>query len=939
MKFKVNQKIFEKWPEVKIGVVVLLGINNGKKNPEILNLIRAEEEKGKKELEGKDFNLMPEVAIWKEVYKDFGSNPREYRSSVEALLRRVRSGSQIPQINNLVDLYNYFSIKFHVPAGAEDLDKVKGDIFLTFADGTETGKYIGSVEEDTCYKDEIIYKDDAGFICRRWNWREGDRTKIEDNTQNAVLVFEAMPPVTEEQLKKVTDESCQLIKKYLGGEQKICVLSKSNPIIEIDFVTGTKAAAEKITTQKAGKEHTGVNVIPLTHAGGVKAIVQKELPPKEFVSYEIIQSIYNAIKKCYPQVDVKAEDIQLEHPVEEAHGDYACNISMLLSKQLKANPLEIAQRVVNFFYSSNEVLHQTVLDEVRSSTNSSRPAQQGSNNKLPVFLEKIDIAGPGFINFWLSKKYLTNHLSKIQNEGINFGKNSTGSNKKVALEHTNVNPNKALHIGHLRNACIGQAIERLWEASGYNVEVQYYVDDTGDQVAGTVLALRTLKIEPQEGIKFDHFSWDMYAKISEMFQTDEEIVQKKQEILRAVEEGNNEIATFTKNVATKIIADNLATCHWYGFDYDVLIWEGDILRRGLWEESFKILKKSKAFVLDTEGKNKGCWVIKDKATGGELGGDKVIVRSNGTVIYAGKDIAYHMWKFNLLNIDFKYKLFPNAPQKKPLWTTTNDTGGENPGIGKVDIVLNVIDVRQTFTLGSVKVALKALGYPEQSNNMHHIGYGVVYMSKGSMVKMGFATEEGKNIYAMAGRAGIGIMADTLLDKVKLEVEKRFPDSAFQSQLIAVAAIKYGMLTYNTFSDIIFDLDASLALTGNTGVYLQYTYARAKSVINKESRTPYTVNSIRHAVYGLRLENEELAILRTLYKFPEVVLMAAKNYAPNLVCNYLFDLAQKFNTFYDKLPILKAPQEQKEFRLQLTAATAQVIKNGLHLLGIEAPERM
>lgn len=233
MKFEVDPKIFDKWPGVKIGVAVLTGIDNGGHNGEILRLLRNEEAKTKGELLGVDFNQMTEVAVWKEVYKGFGSNPHDFRSSVEALLRRVRAGNPLPQINDLVDLYNYLSIKYYLPIGAEDLDKTSGDIRLAFSDGTEKGIYIGSEAEDVCGIGEVIYKDDLGFICRRWNWREADRTKIEETTKNAVLVIEAMPPVTEEKLKLALEEGIELIKKYLGGETRKLVLSSSSPVFEL----------------------------------------------------------------------------------------------------------------------------------------------------------------------------------------------------------------------------------------------------------------------------------------------------------------------------------------------------------------------------------------------------------------------------------------------------------------------------------------------------------------------------------------------------------------------------------------------------------------------------------------------------------------------------------------------------------------------------------
>jgi DNA/RNA-binding domain of Phe-tRNA-synthetase-like protein len=233
MKFEVDSKIFEKWPKVKIGVIVLTGIDNGGHNGEVLKLLRNEEARLKSELLGVDFSQMPEVAVWREVYKEFGSNPHDFRSSIEALLRRVRTGNPLPQINNLVDLYNFLSIKYRLPVGAEGLDKTSGDIRLTFSDGMEKGRYIGSEVEDVCNIGEVIYRDDLGFICRRWNWREADRTKIDETTKNAVLVIEAMRLETEERLRSCLEEGIELIGRYLGGEARTSVLSFDSPVFEL----------------------------------------------------------------------------------------------------------------------------------------------------------------------------------------------------------------------------------------------------------------------------------------------------------------------------------------------------------------------------------------------------------------------------------------------------------------------------------------------------------------------------------------------------------------------------------------------------------------------------------------------------------------------------------------------------------------------------------
>jgi arginyl-tRNA synthetase len=914
MKFRIEQSIFNQWPAVKVGILVISAAKQTEEVPRISKLLRQTEEAVGVDLGELEVADVPEVTAWQVVYRQFGANPKEFRSSVEALLRRAKRGQSLPLVSPLVDLGNYLSLKYRLPVGVEDLDKITGDLELAAATGSEKGMYLGGDHEESAAPGEVIYRDTVGFVCRRWNWREGVRTAVTAGTTNAVLIVEALPPVTEKILAKVLAESRRLTKNYLGATVQTAILSVKKP--ELLLVTSSENKRPK---NKTALVYQAIAETEKKTPASLPTVEARPLPPPPTVKPGIPGLLHLLVRKAASAVigaPVPDEAILIERPARKEYGDYATNVAMKFSQDLRKNPRELAVAIADAL--TTEKAYQTMFDH-------------------PT------VAGGGFINVRLKTGYLLSQLSRVLALGDNFGMNDSGSGRKVALEHTNVNPNKALHIGHLRNACIGQAIERLWEANGYDVEVQYYVDDTGEQVAGTVVALQTLAIKPKEGEKFDHFSWEMYAKISELFETDPQVVEKKTEVLRAIEEGDNDLARFTRETATRILRDNLLTCHWFGFDYDVLIWEGDILRLGLWEAAFAILKKSPAFVREDTGANAGCWVIKDAATGGELGGDKVIVRSNGTVIYAGKDIAYHLWKFDKLGVDFSYRIFTDAPQKKILWTTTSEDGLANRAIGHAEIVLNVIDLRQAFTLGSVKVALKALGFSAQAENMHHIAYGVVYLSEGSMKRMGFKTEEGKKVYAMAGRKGIGIMADMLLEKVEEEVKHRYPESADVARPIAVAAIKYGMLSYNTFSDVVFDLDQALDLNGNSGPYLQYTYARTQSVLRraKELAALKFEFTDEEVVRNYSQNNEELAIIRNICLFPEIVVEAAAGFSPNVLCTYLVDLASAYNLFYQKHRILsdKLDERTSNYRLSLNAAVGQVLKNGLYLLGIEALERM
>jgi len=614
------------------------------------------------------------------------------------------------------------------------------------------------------------------------------------------------------------------------------------------------------------------------------------------VKDKIIEILQKAVKE-----DLK---IHLEQPEFEKFGDYSTSIAMMLAKSQKKNPLVVAEEIVK---------NLPALEEV----------------------EKIEIVKPGFINFHLKKEFLLKELETTLKEKENFGASKLGKGKKVVLEHTNVNPNKALHVGHLRNACLGSSVEKILETIGYDVEVQNYIDDTGVQVATTVLGLRELDIKQEPNEKFDHYALRVYVATEKALETNPELKKKQEEIIHALDKRNGEIAVFTKELSTKILYENLKTTHDFNIDYDLLPWESDILERGFWKEAFEVLKKTEAFEKFESGEKAGCWVVKNV-----LGDDKVIVKSNGVVTYAGKDIAYHLWKFNVLGKDFLYKEWENPIQEKPLWTTCPD-GKPNKNFGQADVVVNFIDVRQTFPQQAVREGLKMLGFEKQAENLHHIGYGIVSLSPDSAKELGLDTTDNKNQYAMSGRKGITILADDLLEKITEKIKIEHPDSPAIPE-IAIGAIKYYMLNYTAPSDLIFDYKKALDIYGNTGPYLQYAYARCANILEKAKSADFvpTPEFIEEQRKNLKPNEEEFSILRELRRFPEAVEKAGENFEPRVICEYLFELAQRFNTFYNKHRVLNAETDElKSFRLILTQAVAQTLKNGLNLLGISAPTKV
>lgn len=606
-------------------------------------------------------------------------------------------------------------------------------------------------------------------------------------------------------------------------------------------------------------------------------------------------------------------DFVLEHPQDKKFGDFSTNMAMRLAKQLKRKPLDIAQEI---------------SDEIQKSKGVSK------------FIEKIEVVAPGFINFFVAKDLLIEEMRGAQKE--NYGELSVGKGKKMIVEHTSVNPNKAMHVGHLRNMAIGDSLASLMKTVGYEVEIENYIDDTGVQVADVVLALRHFTDQPKPGQKFDHFCWDVYSRVQKEYEKNPGLLEERVKIQHQLEAGNNETATAAQELVEKIIGDHLITAGRMGVFYDVFIFESSILKAGLWEKTFASLKKSGKVVFEESGPNAGCWVFKNLVLSSEekmKNPDKILVTSKGVAVYTAKDIAYHLWKFGQGPGDFQYRKVGTQTNGQELWASSEK--GSKKKFGHADAVLNVIDVRQAYPQLVVKSALAELGLKKESENLKHVAYEVVSLSANTAKELGVELTEGKESYAMSGRKGIGVKADDLIDTLTAKIlAKRKVDGGVQGEIepekIAAGAIKAYMLKQGLTQEVIFDLDQALSLTGDSGPYLQYTHARIKGILAKaeaDSKKKKAPKSIPVT------ENEEINLLREIYIFPETVENAAGQLSPHLIYHYLLGLAQAFNSFYTQCPVLKAEPDVRAARLEMIASVANVLKKGLTLLGISAPDRM
>jgi arginyl-tRNA synthetase len=552
------------------------------------------------------------------------------------------------------------------------------------------------------------------------------------------------------------------------------------------------------------------------------------------------------------------------------------------------------------------------------------------------------------------------------------------------VEHTAINPNKAAHIGHLRNAALGDTLVRVLRFRGVEVEVQNYIDDTGVQVADVVVGFEELEHQSIDQVRalaaqprFDFYCWDLYARVTEWYEGDKARLEIRQRALHNIEHGGNDTARLGALIADAVVHRHLETMRRLNIEYDLLTWEGDILRLRFWAHAFEILKRQGTVYLQNEGRLKGCWVMRideDAAVGADTpegepiaedGDDreKVIVRSNGTVTYVGKDIAYQFWKFGLLGLDFHYRRFAERADGASVWATTSDAraaADDHPRFGGASTTYNVIDVRQSYLQKLLKQALGSMGHTSEAERSIHFSYGMVALSHQTARELGYepADEDSRRPFVeVSGRKGQGVKADDLIDRLErtaaAEVAKRNPDLppdevARIGRQIAVAAVRYFMIKYSRGKVIAFDIDEALSFEGESGPYLQYAAVRANNIFAKlGERLSLDEAAIRDLVSAAPTDaltgtegDEMWALVLEAARLDEVVEQVVRSLEFSVLAKHAFMLAQSFNAFYHRAPILN--EERADVRAWRAAAVAYVrlqLTRALHLMGLEVPVRM
>jgi arginyl-tRNA synthetase len=630
-------------------------------------------------------------------------------------------------------------------------------------------------------------------------------------------------------------------------------------------------------------------------------------------------------------------NVTLEQPKQSSFGEFAVPIAFQLARQLKRPPKQIAEELAGG------------LAHVEG-------------------IASVEIVGNGYINIRLDRgRYATSLLS--------VSPGATASGPKIVVEHTNINPNKAAHIGHLRNAVLGDTFVRMLRRRGRSVEVQNYIDNTGVQVADVVAAFHFLERKNAAGIealindpqtRFDYLCWDVYARISTHYKEFPESLAWRGETLHAIESGQGDIADMAHIVADAIVRAHLKTMWRLGIEYDVLPRESEILHLKFWATAFDLLKNRGAIYFEERGKNKGCWVMPSGSfREGDNGNQetdpddsKVIVRSNGTVTYVGKDIAYQLWKFGLLGKDFRYRPWSSYPDGHAVWMTTDGQSAEGaPQFGHAQRVFNVIDSRQSYLQDVVVAGLRALGFNEQADASVHFSYEMVALSPRTCIEMGIALseEDRRRPYVeVSGRKGLGVKADDLIDKLIEtalgEVEDRHPESPgeerqFVAQQIAVGALRYFMLKFTRNSVIAFDFHEALSFEGETGPYVQYAAVRASNIFRKFAERggvlPEFETVLTPEVLAACFESEELwQLLLIASKADDAVERAIRSGEPAHVAKFAFQLAQAFNNFYHETSVIAEQQpERRTALLWLTHYVRAQLVAVLLVLGIEEPAYM
>jgi arginyl-tRNA synthetase len=640
--------------------------------------------------------------------------------------------------------------------------------------------------------------------------------------------------------------------------------------------------------------------------------------------------------------------VVIDQPPKVDLGDFAIPL-FPFAKPLRAAPLKIAEAI------GNEI-----------------GAIEG--------IADMQVAPPGYLNVKIDRAWMAAAMMEDRRAPV---ETLPG---KILVEHSSINPNKAAHIGHLRNAVLGDTFVRLLRYAGREVDVQNYIDNTGLQVADVVVGFIHLEKKSRSEIealirqpRFDYYCWDLYARVSQWYEADKQNQQARHQILHAIEDASSDTAALADLISTAVLRRHLETMDRLDIEYDFLPRESEILHLHFWDAAFTKLKESGVLTFENEGKNKGCWVMRRAGTARiepvpssenvAAGVDadrvreqdqKVIVRSNGTVGYVGKDIAYHMWKFGVLGRDFGYRKFYRYANQHDCWISTAEGEKDHPHFGDVAEIYNVIDARQSEAQNTVMEALRGLGHAEAAEHFTHFSYEMVALTPRCAARLGYSLSEEDKVrpyIEVSGRRGFGVKADDLLDQLiasaKREVDSRHPELTDRERVdiatqIAVGALRFFMLKFTKSTLIAFDADDAMSFEGETGPYGQYAVVRATSIFRKAGVDPHLIAGGSGNLSAVELsrflsaesDNEIWELWLAASKTSYVISQCIATTEPAYLAKQVFQLAQLFNAFYHRYPILAETDERRrQFLLATVAVVRRELMRALNVMGIAAPPVM
>jgi arginyl-tRNA synthetase len=668
--------------------------------------------------------------------------------------------------------------------------------------------------------------------------------------------------------------------------------------------------------------------------------------------YEYLTTLIKQATKSYLlqeqiSLDIEELPIDLRFSAQSSFGDFSMPVMPWASKnKLGRPPLSIAEQLADALRQ----VHDPIIDE-------------------------ITVTKPGFLNFRLNRPIVGKAIIEhVLEKGADFGHNDVGALTKVIVEHTAINTNKAAHVGHLRNSCLGDTVVRMLRSQGYHVEAENYIDDSGVQVADIVVGFTLLQQgnlqipegnQQHPGEPFDYYCSRVYVAVSKAYESQPELLEFRKAVLYSIEHGSEPVSghdypVIAADLSRQIVKAHLMTMARLNISYDLLTWESAILGAGLWQHVFKMLREHNLVEKPETGPLAGCWVLpfgegEVQTEEGDHTTNKVLVRKDGTATYTAKDIAFQLWKFGLtdepqIGVQFQFVPWGRQQDGRILWSmrppeaeNSSQEQADPKRFGHARRVINVIDVRQSYPQQIVYESLRRLGYTEQADNSFHLAYEVITLSAATAAQLGVDTSDGHQFYAMSGRKGIEIKADDLMNAAVArmkEVETKRDLSPEAAAILAASAIRYFMIRFNLQQIIALDIDEALRANGDTGVYLQYAYARANSILRRLQEDHYEEPD-QQDLLPTQLDQSEWELLRHIDAFPRRLAEASVQLAPNMLATYAYDLSTHFSDFYEHTtPILKETDEHvKSFRTLLVRATVQTMNNVLRILGFIPLERI